>query len=1533
MSVWDNIGRFNKGIQDWFKDVGLSIVSGPKFVWDVVTAPFNDREEFNGLANTLRQAGLDYAKNISRPIGGVAAGIYATNKNILWEPLTALQLASREVDLGGKTKEENITAWKKAWEARQEVPLGQAYAELLPWSYGWKEYAKLTGTQEDLPLMLKENFDIFDDKQRDEAFKKSLYGGVMSGTLDFWKQFGLDVSLIGGKAVSKVRTPDDPRAALVGIDEALAGVNNKYAKMGEDFAANPSVWAQKHPWVQAGNNPGITAHLLGESSTKEEALYTMKALLGDFSAVTKLEAMKRPDIAEPIRIASGELTRSELKILLRDEKLLGKTQEEDMLELSYLRTPEEIAADAEFLKAYAKHDRYIAQLMGVAERPPVTEGIATTLSQRIGKELATARVAGLGEQVVTEPILQMYQPTPFHRLYYKLSFPEKELPSGLVNLNEGDSIKEVTATIDRLVRKNLMTPEMGVQYMTRYGAASTPEAKLDVLSSLEEAGFLAIGMKHDNLPVDLVRSILNRHQALKNGFIRETRETGYLYDSLEDSNIKIALFESQTANFYPIADFDLIDDVIAREKSSLKLLYDIYGSSINTLEAISDLWKASVLLRVGYPVRNALDSQLRIMSVVGATATLRHLGPGMKRLVENSYNKGERLVDKIDNYRSGLKQSSYGAIKSEMQRAGAEMAQHEAKIKEISKRIEKYPDDPELAAQLVAERIKYDSKANVYNTNSQALTSLEKAKIKGKKKTLGQEDFKLKSTVETPDGLEYKIHGSFGGPLGDMFRQLNSSEQVFSRVLDDYADLYGAKFASGTRDKITPDMDNYYREWSQAINTAFYNAAVVKELIKPNATVKDVARWLEESPAGREVRSRLGLAREESLNYVATTKGFIDNYMPSGSGIVEQLYKNGSVSEEFLREAIKDPSKLPIVHGFLLEENINRKGAKGIRRLVNRAFKVIGSMPEDAWARNPLFDELYRRSAQRRFETAEFLNKKSFTGEEFQKIAANIEAGARADALKGVKEILYNVERRTNLAQALRFIAPFLSAQENAIKTWMRIGIDKPYIFNRAATLWYAPNSAGLITDENGDPIPPYKTLSGEETIWLQIPPTLKNLPIIGPGLVSMDTVGISKKSIDVVFMGNPFNLGVGPYFGLSASYLIKLQPSTSAVLEWAFPYGPDTSLTQFLPTWARRQIERAQGMDNSTYSRMFTTIWLNEQQRAREQGLPYKSDREIKKMTDALYNTRTWANLILPFAPQFQSPYRMYIEKYRQYSQLFGLRADELFLRDYPEFFSFALSLSENRTGSGSTMTDVSNAKRYADLIAEIKDDNPALIGLITRGSKKAAFSPTAYWWQEETAISPGTAEKFRGALDPKEAIQRNQAREGWVRFRKIQSFIDATLRQRGLSSIEQAGAEDLQILKEATISRLASKIDPETGNPTGEPSAWYIDYRDIDGTKTARTVAGFKKIVQNPTFMNDNGSNPTWKSVIIYLQMRDLVASKLANRPSQNIDAKENADLKILISSTALKLKSEDIGFSDLYDRYLSQDKVYDKYLGVGK
>jgi hypothetical protein len=1536
VSIWNRIGDLAKGTRDWGLDVGLAVAAVPKFAWDMATAPWNDREEFNGFLNTLKQSTVDLGKNLGRPLGGVLAGIEATNRNLLREPLAAVTLfAQSDKDL---SISEN---WKRAWEARNEISFGQA----LTTQFG---QAVSFLPDELTPKFMDSDFDIYDEKQRNEAFKESLMGRGISGTIDTITQFAADVSIVGGKAVQAYRAPDSAKDAIIALREVRSGIPTtnklaeKYSKVAEDFAKNDIAWANNHPLVRGSNNQATVSYLLGITATKEEAINTLLAIMGDKSGIDILDEMKRPDIAQPLRIANGEISMSDYKALLNEEAKLIAGTTDDMLQFA-LRTPDEIQADRDFISAWAKHDRYVDTLLGVSETPALVEGISRT-GQGTGAFLATARTVPYYANEVGDAKLSFYQPTPFHKLYYKVMWNQGERPSGIINLNEGDSIREITAVTDRLIslskttpRKPIafitkmqagtFTPEDAMSFLERYAAAATPEARALVVNDLERTGYKIVAAKNGIEP-EQAEQLFNYHVQLRSGRLREAKEEGFIYDRELNQMIKVPLFESQTANFLPIADFDIINAAIKRNGN---LLRATAGSIHDFIGASSDLWKAAVLLRLGYPVRNAVDSQLRIWATVGAMASLRHTGEGIRNIYTNNLKPMKaRLIDDFD----APEKIDYRKVKDDLQTTGREIARLSKEVAELDTRVALEPENADLVGELVVKRKALDTANAVYDSNNAALTKVERAKTGSKKTRIGEKDIELTSTVDSIDGTTYKVYGALGGPNGELWRQLNSSQQSFYSLIEDYSTIYGSNVASRGRGVVRPGDANYYQEWAAAINETFANAAVARGLMS-GKSVDDIAKDLADN---KELRARLGIARSDALEYVTTVQKFLDDYVPDGYGIREKVMSGvpgaeaSKVTEDFLRNAIRNPDELPVVHGHLIDANVQLRGRRVSREITQTLFKYLAQIPEDAWARHPLFIDLYEKSIKKRLATAEFLKGGKFTREEFADLQYKLTAGARADALKGVKATLYNVERRSNAAHMLRFVSPFFSAQENAIKTWFKIAANNPAILNRANIIWNSPNRSGLITDENGEEVGPNQPFSSNDTMWLPVPKVLKKLPLIGEGLSSLDEIGISKRNLDVIFQGNPLGVSVGPYAAIPIANIIKLKPDLAEVVSFAFPYGPDDSFGQFLPTWGRNVLKGLQGLDNDDYAKTYQLIWITEQQKAEEDRTPYLTDRQIKKKTDAFYMMRVAANLILPFAPQFQTPYRYYMDKWREYSNKYGLEADTKFLDDFPEYFEFATTLSKNPTGSGATMDDVQNARRYSDLIADIAGDNAKLVGLITRGSNAAKFNPTAYWWQSETSISPGTPEKFRGKQDPKEAQAANASREGWAQYRKAMSIIDSHLDRRGLTSLNQNGAEDLLAAKQAVVRALASEIDPVTRQRTGQISAWYEDYRDIDGTKTTKTVDGFRKILANDKFMSDNGDDPTWKSLALYMKIRDRASNILANRSSKNINAKENSDILMTLDYYVNQLKAGDLEFANIYDRFLSQDIIYDRYLDSG-
>jgi len=120
----------------------------------------------------------------------------------------------------------------------------------------------------------------------------------------------------------------------------------------------------------------------------------------------------------------------------------------------------------------------------------------------------------------------------------------------------------------------------------------------------------------------------------------------------------------------------------------------------------------------------------------------------------------------------------------------------------------------------------------------------------------------------------------------------------------------------------------------------------------------------------------MGIQRADSMEHVAQVKQFVDNYIPNGYGIREKMLSGrpgdeiANISDEFLRKAILDETKLPVVHGHLIEENLNWTSKLNARTMTNFLFKWLATKPEDAWARHPLFIDLYRKSIGDRIATA-----------------------------------------------------------------------------------------------------------------------------------------------------------------------------------------------------------------------------------------------------------------------------------------------------------------------------------------------------------------------------------------------------------------------------------------------------------------------------------------------------------------------------------------------------------------------------------
>jgi hypothetical protein len=1101
-------------------------------------------------------------------------------------------------------------------------------------------------------------------------------------------------------------------------------------------------------------------------------------------------------------------------------------------------------------------------------------------------------------------------------MYQKISWNQGERPAGLVDFNDPDSYREVIANVSRLEKRLNLTPAESKSLLDPYLAASTPELRFQATLALEANGIRRIAAKY-NVDEDIANDIYNNYKGARTSALKSIQDKGFMVDT-DGSILRIPQLESQTANFLPIMDFDLMDDLLKRNARQINLLSNTKNAVFNSLDFIQDMFKAAVLLRLGYTIRNTIDSSLRIAASVGAYAQLRHLGPGLKNVIYDKVSTPARLVDRYRAVDSGM---NFKQVQNANTKVIDDLNKVKEKISALEAKVSLKPDDLDLAGELNTLKLLQEEKQAVYQHYSKVLNKSKNAKPSQR---IGSGSFE----VTTSDGQTYILDDAFGGPLGVMSKGIGA---------------------------VKPTDPGYFDQWAQTLRTQFGNSAVVKKIIA-GESIDDITRWLRNTPDGRDLRRRLAINSEDSLEYVNKVNGFLDQYLPVSSNLRSKI---SDITANDLRATFKDPTVLPVIHGHVLTENLFNVSDLKPKNIINNLFKLLATMPEDAFARNPVYVHLYRQEARRRLELLSGLKNDIVSTADQEAIMSQ----AHKFALREMKGILFNIERKTNLAMAMKYINPFFSAQENAYKTWTKLAAADPSILNKGYLVWQSPNRAGLVTDEEGNQVPVGKT-SGNDTIWLDLPKGVTKIPFIGKGLEPFTTpkgkavegvkiegsFGIPKGSLDIIFQGGLdvlYNTGnpnlfsdifpVGPYVGVTVAEITKNQPGIRESLKGMFPYGyPKDRISAFLPPWLQRQITASAELKDPQFANTYQLIWKTEQQNAKREGRSPVSPEKIMDMTKDYWMMRTVASLIMPFAPRFDSPYKFYLDKSREYKRIYGISADTKFLNDFPEYFDFSASLSKNPTGVQSSVQATENIKKYGTLISKLSTIDPKLIGLVVNDPSGYEFSQSAYNYLFNKKISPDSPDTFLSSQSPAESQKKNDAEKGWIQYNAMSDDIDEALRKRGLSSIQETGAEDLKYIKEQVIRKLAIQTDAD-GKPlfdksTGQyvQTAWYDDYLDSDGSKTNKVIVGLGTMLEDSEFVKNNRNSTTWKSVSTYLSLRKDIASKLISRDVKSIDAKANKDLRYIYDAVVNKLKSDDkLGFSYLYDRFLSQDLVYDKYL----
>jgi hypothetical protein len=615
MGILDRIGKIASGI-------GGALHAPVGLVYDLARAPFVDEDELDGFVNVLYgrtvNRGGEFFGNLLGPQEGlgavfgaapeavrqpvraattpILAGLETAGREVIREPLTAavtaasLQQAGRGFDI------------REGYRIAQNRSLGQATA-----------LAFLTD-------------DITDEAQVARATGSDWYQAI-SGTMDAATRLFLDVDVLVGGALAKarkagvaarttrvlenipgaarlvergvfgrtIRTKADVEAALV--HPSLRRINDQITEIRSAAPDVDSAAARIRDLAFPDHRDGA---YIGRVLAEADDLPTAwGALMGHQPSIEALYG-SGPDIAGQISRLSGDQARiAELKRMGFELPDSVKT-----VERSQLDTEIDALYDVE---ARLVHNEQANAM--VRELPRISRA----------SETRTA---------ITRS--DFFQANP---LAAPLRLAVNMRPRNMVDLHDaaGD------AQVARVLRKARVPLEDQDRLRGAYMAAADPTARNAVLAEAEGVAISSLAQRHGITDADEISKLVDSSAELRTGAMGEIQKSRQydgagraFVENVDDRGVThrtyLPVGVTQEFNHYLLPDLDALDQVFSRAGKEAarfgKPLSAVMDANVEILEAFQRVWKPSVLLRVGWPIRVVGEEQIRIMSQIGALLTV-----------------------------------------------------------------------------------------------------------------------------------------------------------------------------------------------------------------------------------------------------------------------------------------------------------------------------------------------------------------------------------------------------------------------------------------------------------------------------------------------------------------------------------------------------------------------------------------------------------------------------------------------------------------------------------------------------------------------------------------------------------------------------------------------------------------------------------------------------------------------------------------------------------------------------------------------
>lgn len=1201
-----------------------------------------------------------------------------------------------------------------------------------------------------------------------------------------------------------------------------------------------------------------------------------------------------------------------------------------------------------------------------------------------------------------------------------------ERPRGHIDYSDPRSIVDArNEFISEINEVNwLRAPEYSTfkeDLVQKYLRAANPTERQRVADQIDQEIVAMVGSRYGLTPeqsmevYDFLKTKRNQGQAhvAVNGNLPLENESIILPDPIT---------RSQMATDHIILPYGILDRALAKDfgttaqRESLKSKTFRAGSE--GFDWLNSIFSFAVLVKPGYiPKNSILEPQLRVLAIGDTLNQIEQAIPAIKNTAINVLNKTVELPGDI--VANSILRQSPKTIKNRIKEFDLSLknnqkiiAEQETSIRNIDINLRRLEIARKRSVAEGVEDLKIvDEIADLKNEKELAIAKLEDSKnlvedltarmeeqrqklvkitsyratLKDKKSILDEDaTFEIDGkTFTVPGALSTKAKGGLA-----LRAELDPANAVYQQAIQNsWSRKYTILRKQTEVVKIKPGDDDYWSEFAHEVNVRAKNDEIVK-MWAAGVSREDAIAWLSGTKTIPVTTVKNGKVSTEFIgkksgnnyinqviqrlsgteyefgnwyaNYVNDIYNKYDAYIPDVDLRQDAIVRNLTPDELEARYMFRDD--LPAVDGKKViypARKIDTITAV-LNNITKGGYRFI-QKPEFIISKNPFLLRRWSESIDRQIRQATSLGVEvtnDLINDRFRFVA-------NSEVIRAVEDTFYTVRRQNNLNYYLRFLMGFPTALINSYKFWAKAILKNPYNAVIQYKVQNLPYEAGLVVDQDGNPVKrdtPKK--EGEQRFLILGKPAWSDPQNLEPYTKKIDINQWNSLSL-----GMP---GASWLLQQSVSNLVSNYPEWEKSIQRVFGktvynnvlYGGrpisgrnwfEKFLNSFVPSWldttgtlAKQTVKSLAKNDLDfpfvsylfgyitdpdikdeqafidRYNLLYNTAMVNWVAK----GSPSDSEPNEKVIRREAYDSMVEDAFIKIFAPFgiIKQPVTQFIkEQARSLTDLYeqGIlerkpgrnsyqSAQEDMALLYSQDISRLMGSSYNKSAyvesSFESFGVYKENKAFLNRVADKFGDE--YIGMIVNPDVPGEYSPAVASWMRNVQI--GTGGEGKTLAGSKKSIAENQAdferRMGWQERLKLKAKYDALLAQSGAKSY-------------AKRPDLKAQLDKDSLAIANKYPAWKDDFLNPEINNADAALNVLTLTIFNEDVMKYKKGSRKWDAVVGYLFDREEYVRRIQEAGGNRNRIKQ---LKEEWSEVQQEWINSDTFFADMHARWLDNDNM---------